>query len=47
MGFAKRVAHRIVFMDEGQIIEEAKPETFFMRPRNQRTEQFLSKILVH
>jgi polar amino acid transport system ATP-binding protein len=47
MGFAKRVAHRIVFMDEGQIIEEGNPETFFICPKNQRTEQFLSKILVH
>jgi polar amino acid transport system ATP-binding protein len=47
MGFAKRVAHRIVFMDEGQIVEEGKPETFFMHPKNQRTERFLSKILIH
>jgi polar amino acid transport system ATP-binding protein len=47
MGFARRVAHRIVFMDEGQIIEEAKPETFFAAPQSQRAKQFLSKILTH
>jgi polar amino acid transport system ATP-binding protein len=47
MGFAKRVAHRIVFMDEGQIVDEGNPETFFTHAKNQRTQQFLSKILVH
>jgi len=47
MGFARRVAHRVVFMDEGQVIEEATPETFFATPRFDRTKQFLSKILSH
>ncbi len=47
MGFARRVAHRVVFMDEGRILEEAEPEAFFAAPRNERTRQFLSKILVH
>jgi polar amino acid transport system ATP-binding protein len=47
MGFAKKVSHRIIFMDEGQIIEEGNPEAFFARPKNERTRIFLSKILVH
>ncbi len=47
MGFAKRVSHRILFMDEGQIIEEGKPETFFGAPKSDRTKLFLSKILSH
>jgi polar amino acid transport system ATP-binding protein len=47
MGFARRVAHRIVFMDEGQIIEEGKPETFFGAPQSPRAKQFLGKILSH
>jgi polar amino acid transport system ATP-binding protein len=47
MGFARRVAHRIVFMDEGQVIEEAKPEVFFAAPKSPRAKQFLSKILSH
>ncbi len=47
MGFARRVAHRVVFMDEGRILEEAEPEAFFAAPRHERTRQFLSKILVH
>ncbi|MBI4638385.1 MAG: amino acid ABC transporter ATP-binding protein [Candidatus Rokubacteria bacterium] len=47
MGFARRVAHRVVFMDEGQVIEEAMPEAFFAAPRSDRTRQFLSKILSH
>ena len=47
MGFARRVAHRVTFMDEGQVIEEATPETFFAAPRFDRTKQFLSKILSH
>jgi polar amino acid transport system ATP-binding protein len=46
MGFAKRVADRIVFMDEGRIVEEGTPEVFFARPQSERTQQFLSKILV-
>ena len=47
MGFARRVAHRVVFMDEGQIIEENKPEIFFAAPRSPRAQQFLGKILSH
>jgi len=47
MGFARRVAHRVVFMDEGQVLEEAKPETFFAAPQSARAKQFLSKILSH
>lgn len=47
MGFAKRVADRIIFMDEGRIIEEGTPDMFFVRPQSQRTQQFLAKILVH
>jgi len=47
MGFAKRVSHRIVFMDEGQVVEEGKPETFFAAPKSDRTKLFLSKILSH
>jgi polar amino acid transport system ATP-binding protein len=47
MGFARRVSHRIIFMDEGQIIEEGEPETFFAAPKSERTKVFLSKILTH
>ncbi len=47
MGFARRVAHRVVFMDEGQIVEEQSPEAFFAAPKSERTRQFLSKILSH
>jgi len=47
MGFARRVAHRVVFMDEGQVIEENDPERFFAAPKSERTRQFLSKILSH
>ncbi len=47
MGFARKVAHRIIFMDEGRIIEEGDPQTFFASPKEERTRAFLSKILVH
>jgi ABC-type polar amino acid transport system ATPase subunit len=47
MGFARRVAHRVVFMDEGSIIEEGGPETFFAAPQTPRARQFLGKILSH
>ena len=47
MGFARKVAHRMVFMDEGRIVEEGVPDAFFGRPRHERTQQFLSKILAH
>ncbi len=45
MGFAKSVAHRVLFMDEGEIIEENNPEDFFNHPQNDRTKTFLSQIL--
>jgi polar amino acid transport system ATP-binding protein len=47
MGFARNVADRIVFMDEGRIVEEGPPEAFFTRSANLRTQVFLGKILVH
>jgi polar amino acid transport system ATP-binding protein len=47
MGFARKVAHRILFMDEGRIVEEGPPDAFFARPKHERTRLFLSKILVH
>jgi putative glutamine transport system ATP-binding protein len=47
MGFAKKVSHRIIFMDEGRIVEEGDPQKFFASPREERTRTFLSKILVH
>ncbi len=45
MGFAREVADRIVFLDEGAVVEVAPPETFFTQPRHERTRAFLSKIL--
>ena len=45
MGFARVAADRVVMMDEGRIIEEGPPEHFFLEPREERTKQFLSKIL--
>ena len=45
MGFARAAARRIIFMDEGQILEEASPQTFFSDPQHERTRLFLSKIL--
>ncbi len=47
MGFAKTVANRVIFMDEGQIIEENEPDAFFNNPQNERTQLFLSQILQH
>jgi len=47
MGFARKVANRVIFMDEGQIIEEKEPEEFFNNPENERTQLFLSQILDH
>jgi len=47
MGFARRVAHRVVFMDAGQVIEADTPEAFFAAPKTDRAQQFLSKILSH
>jgi len=47
MGFAREVADRVVFMDEGRIVETAPPKEFFASPQNKRTQLFLSKILNH
>jgi polar amino acid transport system ATP-binding protein len=47
MGFARRVAHRVVFMDGGQVVEDQPPEAFFAAPRSERAREFLSKILSH
>ncbi len=47
MGFAKAVADRVIFMDEGSIIEESDPVNFFDNPQNPRTQNFLSQILQH
>jgi len=47
MGFARRVAHRVIFMDHGRIVEDAPKEAFFGTPRSERAQQFLSKILHH
>lgn len=45
MGFAKEVATRVLFMDEGKILEENTPEEIFSNPQNARTKEFLSKVL--
>ncbi len=47
MGFARKVAHRVIFMDSGKIVEDAPKEDFFGKPRSERAQQFLSKILQH
>ncbi len=47
MGFARQVADKMIFMDDGEIVEVAPPETFFTSPTQQRTQQFLSQILTH
>ncbi len=47
MGFARTVADRVIFMDEGQIVEENAPEEFFNNPQHPRTQEFLSQILSH
>jgi general L-amino acid transport system ATP-binding protein len=47
MGFAKAVADRVIFMDQGQIIEQNTPEAFFKQPQSDRGQAFLSKILGH
>ena len=47
MGFARKVAHRVIFMDQGRIIEDATKEEFFGTPRSERAQLFLSKILSH
>jgi glutamate/aspartate transport system ATP-binding protein len=47
MGFARKVAHRVVFMDQGAIVEDAAKDAFFGTPRSERAQLFLSKILSH
>jgi len=47
MGFARKVAHRVIFMDAGKIVEDAKKDEFFGTPRSERAQLFLSKILSH
>jgi len=47
MGFARKAANRVVFMADGQIVEEAEPETFFTNPKSDRAKDFLGKILTH
>jgi polar amino acid transport system ATP-binding protein len=47
MGFARKVAHRVIFMSEGSIVEQGPPEEFFLRPQMPRTQAFLGKLLSH
>jgi len=47
MGFARKVAHRVIFMDKGLIVEDAPKDDFFGKPRSERAQAFLSKILQH
>ncbi len=47
MGFARKAADRVVFMADGQIVEDDKPEDFFTHPKSDRAKDFLSKILTH
>jgi ABC-type polar amino acid transport system ATPase subunit len=47
MGFARQVAHRVIFMDEGKLVETGKPDQFFDNPQTERAAQFISKILTH
>jgi ABC-type polar amino acid transport system ATPase subunit len=47
MGFARRIADRVVFMDEGEIIEVADPESFFNAPESDRAKMFLSQLMGH
>ena len=47
MGFARQVADRVIFMADGQIVEENEPEAFFRNPRHERTRAFLGEILAH
>ena len=47
MGFARSVANRVIFMDRGEIVEDAKKDDFFGKPRSERAQLFLSKILHH
>ena len=45
MEFAKAVADRVIFLDKGKIVEESEPKEFFENPKNERTKEFLSKVL--
>jgi glutamate transport system ATP-binding protein len=47
MGFARKAADRVVFMADGQIVEDATPEEFFTNPKSSRAKDFLSKLLTH
>jgi ABC-type polar amino acid transport system ATPase subunit len=47
MGFARAAADRLVFMDEGRIVEEGRPEEVFSNPQHERTQRFFEKILGH
>jgi glutamate/aspartate transport system ATP-binding protein len=47
MGFARQVAQRVVFMDKGEIVEDAPTAEFFLKPRSERAQTFLSRILQH
>jgi glutamate/aspartate transport system ATP-binding protein len=47
MGFARKVAHRVIFMDRGEIVEDTPKDDFFGKPRSDRAQKFLSKILSH
>jgi general L-amino acid transport system ATP-binding protein len=47
MGFARKVANRVIFMDQGEIIEQNEPDAFFNNPQSERTKLFLSQILSH
>jgi polar amino acid transport system ATP-binding protein len=47
MGFARKTADRVVFMDKGVIAEQGSPEQIFVNPQNPRTQQFLSRVLEH
>jgi len=47
MGFARSVADRVLFMDRGEIVEQAPPQEFFAQPKSERCRQFLNRILHH
>jgi glutamate transport system ATP-binding protein len=47
MGFARHAANRVVFMSDGQLVEQAPPDVFFDNPRSDRAKDFLSKVLTH
>ena len=47
MGFARRAAHRVMFMSDGEVVEDATPDDFFTKPKSERAKDFLGKILTH